>query len=51
MRSTLDIDILADVQLEHIPLLLDALKPDFYADDLMIMERGDKSKQLQLDPL
>jgi hypothetical protein len=38
MRSTLDIDILADVQLVHIPRLLDAFKPDFYTDELMIID-------------
>lgn len=32
MRSTLDVDIVADVRSEHIPALVAALARDFYAD-------------------
>ena len=32
MRSTLDVDIVADVRSEHIPALVAALTRDFYAD-------------------
>ncbi len=36
MRSTLDVDIVADMRLEHIQPLVAALSPEFYADDEMI---------------
>ena len=36
MRSTLDVDIVADVQAEHIQPLVDALSKEFYADDEMM---------------
>jgi hypothetical protein len=32
MRSTLDVDIVADLQLEHVQPLVDALSKEFYAD-------------------
>ncbi len=38
MRSTLDIDILAYVRLEHIPLLNASMKADYYVDERMIMD-------------
>ncbi len=38
MRATLDADIVADVQLAHIPTLVAALAQEFYADDGMIRE-------------
>lgn len=38
MRSTLDIDIIADLQLAHIRPLVAALSPIFYADDEMMRE-------------
>lgn len=36
MRSTLDVDIVADMRLEHIPPLVAALSKEFYADDEMM---------------
>ncbi len=36
MRSTLDVDIVTDMRLEHIPLLVAALSKEFYADDEMM---------------
>ena len=33
MRSTLDVDIVADIKLEHVPALVSALSPEFYADE------------------
>jgi hypothetical protein len=38
MWSTLDVDILADMRLEHIPALVAALSKEFYADDEMMKE-------------
>jgi len=38
MRSTLDVDIVADMKLEHIPLLVAALSKEFYADDEMMRD-------------
>ncbi len=38
MRSTLDVDIVADMHLEHIAPLVEALSPDFYADDEMMKD-------------
>jgi hypothetical protein len=38
MRSTLDVDILADVRLEHIQPLVSTLSKDFYADDEMMRD-------------
>jgi hypothetical protein len=36
MRSTLDVDIVADMRLEHIQPLVAALSKEFYADDEMM---------------
>lgn len=36
MRSTLDVDIVTDMGLEHIPPLVAALSKEFYADDEMM---------------
>jgi len=36
MRSTLDVDIVADMRLEHIKPLVAALSKEFYADDEMM---------------
>jgi hypothetical protein len=36
MRSTLDVDIVADIRLEHIPALIDALSEEFYIDAEMV---------------
>jgi len=38
MRSTLDVDIVADVQPQHIPPLVEALSKEFYADDEMMRD-------------
>jgi hypothetical protein len=38
MRSTLDVDIVTDMRLEHIPALVAALSKDFYADDEMMKD-------------
>ena len=38
MRSTLDVDIVADVQPEHIQPLVEALSKEFYADDEMMRD-------------
>ncbi len=38
MRSTLDVDIVADMRLEHIPPLVAALSKEFYADGEMMRD-------------
>jgi hypothetical protein len=38
MRSTLDVDILADMKFEHIQPLVTALSSEFYADDEMMRD-------------
>jgi hypothetical protein len=38
MRSTLDVDIVADMQPEHIQPLVEALSKEFYADDEMMKD-------------
>ncbi len=38
MRSTLDVDIVADMRLEHIPALVATLSKEFYADDEMMKD-------------
>jgi hypothetical protein len=38
MRSTLDVDIVADMRLEHIQPLVASLSPEFYADDEMMRD-------------
>ena len=38
MRSTLDVDILADMRLEHIQPMVAALSKEFYADDEMMRD-------------
>jgi hypothetical protein len=38
MRSTLDVDIVADMRLEHIQPLVAVLSKDFYADDEMMRD-------------
>lgn len=38
MRSTLDVDIVADMKAEHIPALVAALSKEFYADDEMMKD-------------
>ena len=41
MRSTLDVDIVADVKAEHIQPLIEALSKEFYADDEMMRDAID----------
>ena len=38
MRSTLDVDIVADMNFEHIPLLVAELSKEFYADEEMMRD-------------
>jgi hypothetical protein len=38
MRSTLDVDIVTDMRLEHVPGLVAALSKEFYADDEMMKD-------------
>lgn len=38
MRSTMDVDIVADLQLQHIPAFVAALSNEFYADDEMMRD-------------
>lgn len=38
MRSTMDVDILADLQLQHISAFVAALSNEFYADDEMMRD-------------
>lgn len=38
MRSTMDVDIVADLQLQHVPAFVAALSKEFYADDEMIRD-------------
>jgi hypothetical protein len=38
MRSTLDVDIVADMRIEHIPALVAALSKEFYADEEMMKD-------------
>ena len=38
MRSTLDVDIVTDMRLEHIQPLVSALSKEFYADDEMMRD-------------
>lgn len=38
MRSTMDVDIIADIQLQHIPEFVAALSKEFYADEEMIRD-------------
>ena len=38
MRSTMDVDIVADMRMEHIPGFVSALSTAFYADDEMIRD-------------
>ncbi|MCS6774489.1 MAG: hypothetical protein NZ693_10325 [Thermoflexales bacterium] len=38
MRATLDVDIVADMTLAHLPPLVEALSAEFYTDDEMMRE-------------
>jgi hypothetical protein len=48
MRSTLDVDIIADMRFEHIQPLVTALLPEFYADDEMMREAIEHHSSLNL---
>jgi hypothetical protein len=48
MRSTLDVDILADVQPEHIQPLVEALSKEFYADDEMMRDAIENQSSFNL---
>ena len=48
MRSTLDVDIIADMRLEHIQPLVAALSPEFYADDEMMRDAIERHSSFNL---
>ena len=48
MRSTLDVDIVADMKLEHIPPLVAALSQEFYADDEMMKDAIERHSSFNL---
>ena len=48
MRSTLDVDIVADMRLEHIQPLVAALSPEFYADDEMMRDAIERHSSFNL---
>src|SRR5512135_2530751 len=48
MRSTLDVDIVADLRLEQIQTFVAALSPIFYADDEMIREAIQRRRSFNL---
>ncbi|RPI91703.1 MAG: hypothetical protein EHM40_14940 [Chloroflexi bacterium] len=48
MRSTLDVDILADMHLEHIRSLVAALSKEFYADDEMMKDAVEHQSSFNL---
>ena len=48
MRSTLDVDIEADMKLEHIQPLIAALSKEFYADDEMIKDAIEQHSSFNL---
>jgi len=48
MRSTLDVDIVADMRLEHIPPLVAALSKEFYADDEMMRDAIERHSSFNL---
>jgi hypothetical protein len=48
MRSTLDVDIVADMHLEHIQPLVAALSPEFYADDEMMRDAIERHSSFNL---
>jgi hypothetical protein len=51
MRSTLDVDIVADMKLEHIQPVVEALSKEFYADDEMIKDAIEHQSSFNLIPL
>ena len=48
MRSTLDVDIVADMRLEHIQALVAALSKEFYADDEMMKDAIERHSSFNL---
>jgi len=48
MRSTLDVDIVADMRLEHIGPLVEALSKEFYADDEMMRDAIERQSSFNL---
>lgn len=48
MRSTLDVDIVADMKLEHIPALVAALSKEFYADNEMMKDAIERRSSFNL---
>lgn len=48
MRSTLDVDIVADMRLEHIQPLVTALSKQFYADDEMMKDAIERQSSFNL---
>jgi hypothetical protein len=48
MRSTLDVDIVADMQSEHIPPLVEALSKEFYADEEMMRDAIEQQSSFNL---
>ena len=48
MRSTLDVDIVADMQVEHIQPMIDALSKEFYADDEMMRDAIERYSSFNL---
>lgn len=48
MRSTLDVDIVADMRLEHIQPLVAALSREFYADDEMMRDAIERRSSFNL---
>jgi hypothetical protein len=48
MRSTLDVDIVADMKPEHVQPLVEALSKEFYADDEMMKDAIDHQSSFNL---
>lgn len=48
MRSTLDVDIVADMRPEHIQPLVDSLSKEFYADDEMMRDAIERQSSFNL---
>ena len=47
-RATQDVDIIADIALQHIPKLVNALEAEFYIDGDMIREAIQRRKSFNL---
>lgn len=48
MRSALDVDIVADMKLEHIPALIAVLSKEFYADEEMMRDAIKRHRSFNL---